>query len=146
ETFPQLGEVADAIAAGRPVAVVTCVAGPAGLVGRRLVLRPDGRSGSLGPPRLDDAVTDDARGLLAAGRTGLLEYGPEGPRRGEGLRVFVASYAPPARMVVFGAIDFAAAVARIGTFLGYRVTVCDARPVFATAKRFPDVAEIVVDW
>ena len=38
-------------------------------------------------------------------------------------------------MLVFGAIDFAAAVARIGKYLGYRVTVCDARPIFATEKR-----------
>src|SRR2546429_9134868 len=49
-------------------------------------------------------------------------------------------------MIVFGAIDFAAGVARIGPFLGYRVTVCDARPVFATARRFPDADEVVVDW
>jgi xanthine dehydrogenase accessory factor len=62
------------------------------------------------------------------------------------MRVFVWAFAPAPRMLVFGAIDFAAAVARIGTFLGYRVTVCDARPVFATASRFPDAAEVVVAW
>ena len=60
--------------------------------------------------------------------------------------MFVESYAPPPRMLVFGAIDFAAAVARIGSFLGYRVTVCDARAVFATARRFPDADEVVVEW
>jgi xanthine dehydrogenase accessory factor len=49
-------------------------------------------------------------------------------------------------MLVFGAIDFATAVARIGAFLGYRVTVCDARPVFATVRRFPDADEVIVDW
>jgi xanthine dehydrogenase accessory factor len=49
-------------------------------------------------------------------------------------------------MYVFGAIDFAAAVARVGSFLGYRVTVCDARPTFATRKRFPDADEVVVSW
>ena len=92
------------------------------------------RSGSA---RLDDAVTDDVRGMLASGRTGTLRYGRDGERRGEGLAVFVASFAPPPRMLVFGAIDFAAAVARIGAFLGYRVTVCDARPVFATAAPVP---------
>src|SRR5918912_1084129 len=53
----------------------------------------------------------EVAGLLAAGRTGLLEYGPDGQRRGEGLLLFVASYTPPPRMIVFGAIDFAAAVA-----------------------------------
>ncbi len=52
-------------------------------------------AGSLGSPRADAAVADDARGLLAAGRTETLTYGPDGERRGEGLRVFVASYAPP---------------------------------------------------
>jgi len=146
ESFPELEQVAAAIDAGEPVAVVTCVAGPPGRVGRRLVLWPDRRVGSFGSERLDDAVADDACGLLAARRTGPLEYGPDGQRRGTGLRVFVASYAPPPRMIVFGAIDFAAAVARIGGFLGYRVTVCDARPVFATTRRFPDADEVIVDW
>ena len=86
------------------------------------------------------------RGLLAAGRSAVLTYGPDGQRRGEGMEVFVAAHAPRPRMLVFGAIDFAAAVARQGAFLGYRVTVCDARPVFATAARFPGVDEVVVDW
>ena len=62
------------------------------------------------------------------------------------MRVFVASYAPRPRMLVFGAIDFASALARLGVFLGYRVTVCDARPVFATPARFPDVDEVVMSW
>ncbi|MBA3311085.1 MAG: XdhC family protein, partial [Nocardioidaceae bacterium] len=86
------------------------------------------------------------RGLLAAGRNETLHYGPDGQRRGEGMAVFVSSYAPKPRMLVFGAIDFAAAVARVGSFLGYHVTVCDARPVFATASRFPEADEVVVSW
>jgi xanthine dehydrogenase accessory factor len=49
-------------------------------------------------------------------------------------------------MIVFGATDHAAAVARMGSFLGYHVTVCDARPVFATAARFPSADAVVVDW
>lgn len=151
-TFPQLQAVADDVAAGRPVAVCTVIEHPdANHVGRRLVVRPDDAAGAaadgtLGSPRADAAVADDARGLLASGRTETLTYGPDGERRGEGLRVFVASYAPKPRMLVFGAIDFAAAVARMGTFLGYRVTVCDARPVFATRSRFPEADEVVVDW
>jgi xanthine dehydrogenase accessory factor len=84
--------------------------------------------------------------MLAAGTTGFLHYGPEGERMGEGLDIFVASYAPPAHMIVFGAIDFSAALVRVGKLLGYRVTVCDARPIFATAKRFPEADEVVVDW
>jgi xanthine dehydrogenase accessory factor len=49
-------------------------------------------------------------------------------------------------MYVFGAVDHAAAVARVGRFLGYRVTVCDARAKFVTSERFPDVDDLVVEW
>jgi xanthine dehydrogenase accessory factor len=149
ETFPELGDVAEDVEAGRPVAVATVVSheDPTWL-GRRLVIRPEGHavSGSLGSDRANDAVVADARGLLAIGRNETLHYGPDGQRRGEGMAVFVASYAPKPRMLVFGAIDFAAAVARVGAFLGYHVTVCDARPVFATATRFPEADEVVVKW
>ncbi|RLP91896.1 XdhC family protein [Micromonospora sp. CV4] len=154
----ELDAVDAARRAGRPVAVVTCVAAdagdppgaapadPAGRLGRRLVLTGQRVTGSLGDDRLDAAATADALGLLAAGHSGVLRYGYHGQRRGAGLSLFVTAYATPPRMIVFGAIDFAAAVARIGTFLGYRVTVCDARPVFATPRRFPEADEVVVQW
>ncbi len=146
--FPELGEIAEDVEAGRPVAVATVVAHPdPARGGRRTVLRPDQpATGSLGSTRADDAVRDDALGLLASGSSGVLGYGPDGERRGEGMRVFVWAFAPKPRMLVFGAIDFAAAVARVGSFLGYHVTVCDARPVFATSTRFPHADEVVVDW
>ncbi|MFM7145010.1 MAG: XdhC family protein, partial [Actinomycetales bacterium] len=70
----------------------------------------------------------------------------EGERLGEGLEVFVQSFAPKPQMFVFGAIDFSAALVRVGRLLGFKVTVVDARPVFATAKRFPEADEVVVDW
>ncbi|MGZ8736960.1 MAG: XdhC family protein [Nocardioides sp.] len=159
ETFPQLGGIADDIEAGRPVAVATIVEHPdPSRVGGRVVVRPvpapdasdEERAraveGTLGSERADAAVVDDVRGLLAAGHHQTLTYGPDGERRGEGMRVFVWAFAPPPRMLVFGAIDFAAAVARIGNFLGYHVTVCDARPVFATNSRFPAADEVVVQW
>ncbi len=151
QTFPELGDVAADVAADRPVAVATVLAHPdRARVGARLVVRPEDADvpvqGGLGSERADAAVADDVRGLLASGRSETLTYGPDGQRRGEGMRVFCASYAPKPRMLVIGAIDFAAAVARMGTFLGYRVTVCDARPVFATRARFPDADEVVVDW
>ena len=145
QRFPELGAVAEAVEHGRPVAVATIVAGSADQLGRRMVVFPDERAGTLGSARLDDATTDDVRGMLASGRTGPLRYGLDGERRGDELQLFVVSYAPPPRMLVFGAIDFAAAVAKLGSYLGYRVTVCDARAVFATNRRFPDT-EVVVDW
>ena len=167
KTFPELGEIAADIEAGRPVALATVIEHPdPSRMGRRLVIRPDdaivpvplaadgadprpknrGLSGTLGSARADDAVHDDALGLLAAGHNATLTSGPDGERRGEGMRVFVWAFAPKPRMLVFGAIDFAAAVARVGSFLGYHVTVCDARPVFATTSRFPEADEVVVDW
>ncbi len=146
EAFPEFGALAEAIEADAPVALATVIEGTPEQLGRHLVIWPDRRAGDLGSARVDDAVTDDARGLLASGRTAILTYGPNGERLDAGLRIFVASFAPAPRMLVFGAIDFAAAVAKVGSFLGYRVTVCDARPVFATVKRFPDADEVVVDW
>jgi xanthine dehydrogenase accessory factor len=161
--FPELGDIAAAVEHGEPVAVATVLGGP-GQVGARRVIwsraesdptGPDaaeegwhtGASGTLGSgPRLDAAVDDDVRGMLAQGLTGIRRYGAHGERRGDELSVFVNSFAPPPRMLVFGAIDFAAAVARVGKFLGYRVTVCDARQVFATKSRFPDADEVIVEW
>ncbi|MEV4898871.1 XdhC/CoxI family protein [Nonomuraea sp. NPDC055795] len=145
ETFPELGDIYASVRAHEPVAVATIVGGP-GRMGARRVIWPDRTAGTLGLDRLDQAVDDDARGMLAQGLTGIRHYGGHGERRLDDLAVFVHSFAPPPRMLVFGAIDFAAAVARVGKFLGYHVTVCDARPVFATPKRFPEADEVVVKW
>ncbi len=150
ERYPEFGDIARAVWAGEPVAVATVIEGP-GTIGARRVIWPAERdphaTGTLGSgDRLDQAADDDARGMLAQGLTGVRHYGADGERRMDELSVFVQSFAPPPRMLVFGAIDFAAAVARIGKFLGYRVTVCDARPVFATNARFPDADEVVTDW
>jgi xanthine dehydrogenase accessory factor len=157
-SFPELGEIAAAVERGEPVAVATVIAGPGRIGARRVIWSREtagaggedgwhaGASGTLGTDRIDAAVDDDVRGLLAQGLTGIRRYGAQGERRGDELSVFVNSFAPPPRMLVFGAIDFAAAVARAGKFLGYHVTVCDARKIFATASRFPDADEVVVDW
>jgi xanthine dehydrogenase accessory factor len=147
DTFPELADVVESVRQKRPVAVARVVAHPdPAWIGRRMVVWPDKTSGTFGSDRADDAVTDDARGLLATGRSATLRYGPDGQRRGEGMSVFVNSHQPPPRMLVFGAIDFAAAMAGLGSYLGYQVTVCDARAVFATASRFPQADEVIVDW
>ena len=145
--FKALGEIADAVRTGTPVAVATIIEGPGEIGFRRIIWEGERSDGTLGAgDRLDQAVDDDARGMLAQGLTGVRRYGPDGERRRDELAVFVQSFAPAPRMLVFGAIDFAAAVAKAGKFLGYRVTVCDARPVFATASRFPDADEVITDW
>jgi xanthine dehydrogenase accessory factor len=133
-----------ALAEQSPVAVATVIQGPG--TGGKLLVFPDEHVGSAGNEDLDRAVVEGARAMLEGGKTGTTHYGPRGQRRMEDVAVFIQSFAPPPRMYVFGAIDFASAVARIGKFMGYRVTVCDARAVFATRERFPSADEIVVAW
>ncbi len=137
-----------AAAAGRAAALARVVEGPGHLRGRALSVRPDGSyEGGLGAgEELDRTVAAEAGAFLDAGRTGTVEVGEEGSRCGAPLTVLVESSVPPPRMIVFGAIDFAAALVRVGKFLGHHVTVCDARPVFATRARFPEADEIVVEW
>ncbi|MER5227466.1 XdhC/CoxI family protein [Streptomyces flaveus] len=137
-----------AAARGEAAAVARIVSGPGELLGRALLVRPDGsyEDGFGAHPELDRTVVAEAGAFLDAGRTGTLEIGEQGSRCGAPLTILVESSVPPPRMIVFGAIDFASALVRIGKFLGYHVTVCDARPVFATAARFPEADEIVVDW
>ncbi|WP_423834193.1 XdhC family protein [Streptomyces manipurensis] len=133
---------------GEAAALARVAEGPAELMGRAVLVRTEGpfEGGLGGHPELDRTIAAEARALLDAGRTGVLEIGADGRLCGEPLKVLVESSVPPPRMIVFGAIDFASALVRIGKFLGYRVTVCDARPVFATKNRFPEADEIVVDW
>ncbi|MFC9592394.1 XdhC family protein [Streptomyces sp. NPDC056944] len=137
-----------AAATGEAAALARIVGGPDELMGRSLLVRPDGSyEGKLGGhPELDRTAAGEARAMLDAGRTGTVEIGEDGSRCGQPLTLLVESSVPAPRMIVFGAIDFAAALVRVGKFLGYHVTVCDARPVFATPARFPEADEIVVDW
>ena len=135
----------DALRSNEPVALATVVEGPA--LGAKLLVQP-GRPalGSLGDPDLDRVVARDALGELEAGLTSTRHYGEHGEAREQTVSVFVESFAPPPRMVIFGAVDFTAALAKVAKLLGYRVTVCDARAVFATVARFPMADEVVNDW
>jgi xanthine dehydrogenase accessory factor len=143
--------LAAAIRDTEPVALVTVIDG--GAVGAKLLVLPD-RSplGSLGHPELDRVARRDALAELEAGRSGVRHYGPAGETTPEDLvdtpivRVFVESWAPPPQMWIFGAVDFTAALAKVAKVLGYRVTVCDAREVFATRRRFPMADEVRVSW
>ncbi|MGW8885187.1 XdhC family protein [Streptomyces sp. NPDC055749] len=137
-----------AAAEGTAAAVARITDGPAELLGRPLLVHPDGsyEGGLGGHADLDRTAAAEARAMLDAGRSGSLVIGAEGSRCGEPVTLLVESSIPPPRMIVFGAIDFAAALVRAGKFLGYRVTLCDARPVFATRDRFPEADEIVVEW
>jgi xanthine dehydrogenase accessory factor len=142
---PVYEELRDALRAERPVALATQVEGPA--PGAHLLVGPDRPPlGTLGDADLDRVVARDALGELASGLSGTRHYGLHGEAMEREVTVFVESFAARPRMVIFGAVDFTAALSRTARALGYRVTVCDARPVFATAARFPEADEVVVDW
>lgn len=133
------------IQADESVTLATVISGAAAR-GAMLAVTADDTAGSLGARGLDAAVTDDARGTLAEGRTTRRYYGSNGESPADDVTILIQSFSPPPRMLVFGATDFAAAITDLGVFLGYRVTLCDARPVFATSARFPRAHEVICDW
>lgn len=143
---PSIFDLLDAaVSAEEPVALATITDGPG--VGSKLLFRPGhAPAGTLGDDDLDRVVTRDVEGELSAGRTGVRHYGLHGEANEAAVAVFIESFAPPPQMLIFGAVDFTAALARVAKVLGYRVTVCDAREVFATRARFPMADELVVDW
>src|SRR3954447_22545573 len=137
--------LADAIRTEEPVALATMLEGPK--PGANVLVRPGiDAMGTLGDTDLDRVVARDALAELSAGITTTRHYGFQGEARRQDVAVFVESFAPPPQMIVFGAVDFTAALVKVAKVLGYRVTVCDARAVFATHQRFPQADEVVVDW
>ena len=141
----------DRIRSAAPVVLATIVEGPG--AGNRLLVWPGADAlGTLGNAEIDRIVGRDALGELEAGNTLVRHYGPNGETTPEDLlntptlSVFIESFAPPPQMWIFGAVDFTAALSRVAKILGYRVTVCDAREVFATKRRFPAADEVRVTW
>ncbi|MFF5372756.1 XdhC family protein [Streptomyces sp. NPDC013187] len=145
---PQLTTALEQVLAGLPVAVAQVVEGPQRFLGRTLSVSGDGSAydGTLGGLQEDKAVAAQADALLRVGRSACIQVGGDADTCPDKLTLLVHTHATPPRMLIFGAVDFAAALSQAGRFLGYRVTVCDARPVFATAERFPHAHEVVVDW
>jgi xanthine dehydrogenase accessory factor len=139
-------DLVNAVEAGEPVALATVIRGAPDLIGAQIVVTPDAPHGGDPAQPLLAAVAEDARGLLVRGVSAVRHYGARGQRRMNDVSVFIDTFAPQARFLVFGATDYATATARVGAFLGYRVTVCDARPVFATPERFPAADEVVRAW
>jgi xanthine dehydrogenase accessory factor len=147
---PVFDALRDALRDDDPVVLATVTAGAN--LGAKLLVRPPAGpgepvvTGTLGDPDLDRVVSRDALGELDAGLTSMRHYGEHGEAREDAVSVFIESFSPPPRMVIFGAVDFTAALARVAKVLGYNVVVCDARPVFATVQRFPMADEVVNDW
>ncbi len=141
--YPTFDKILDAIRDDRSVVVATATSGSA--VGQHVTMDGSGAVASTAGPEPDDSLVSRMGALLSRSATDVI-HDLQATDPLQEASMFLQSFAPPPRMIVFGAIDFAAAVADIGKFLGYHVTVCDARPVFATADRFPNVDRLVVDW
>ncbi|MEU4176421.1 XdhC/CoxI family protein [Streptomyces sp. NPDC026589] len=145
--FPHLAATLTDAAKGRATALAQVVDGPAHLLGGYLALNSEGHlSGTDLDTDVRSMVAAQAQALLRAGRTDRITLGGTATTCPEPLTVLVHVAAPAPRLLIFGAIDFAAALSQAGRFIGYHVTVCDARPVFATPARFPHADEVVVDW
>lgn len=132
---PHYGQLLERIMSRSSVAEVTVASGAAG---GHLVVTADDSFGSIGHPLLDAGATELARVMLADGSSGLREI--------DAVEVFVRSFPAPPLLIVFGALDLADSVARAAAIVGYRTVMCDARPIFATAERFPHADEVVVAW
>src|SRR5260370_26339506 len=136
--------IARAIREKEPVAVVTEVQGPN--PGAKMLVGEETVTGSLGDEKLDSAVVENARGFIDMAQTGTRTYGPQGQGNSEEVEVFIQAFSQPPDLYVLGAVNLANAVVRLGKFLGYRVTVVDARKIFANQERFPEADEVVVQW
>jgi xanthine dehydrogenase accessory factor len=135
----------EAIVDERPAALVTLLDGER--AGAKVYVDAEGETGRLGVgPLLDANASREARGLLAEGRSSLREFGEDGASLGSGLRVYVAVHAVAPQMLIFGAIDFASALAPLAKGLGYKVTIADPRRAFLSSKRFSVAADTVVGW
>jgi xanthine dehydrogenase accessory factor len=134
-----------AAAAGEPAALATVLDGES--AGRAMAIVGERRIGGLGGPELlDRSVERETRGALAQGISTLRHFGADGRQTGADVRVWIEAYAPPARLIVLGAIDYSVALARAARLLGFRTTICDARAPFISSSRFSEVAEVVVGW
>jgi xanthine dehydrogenase accessory factor len=134
-----------AIREERPAAVATLLDGEH--AGAKLFVDAGATVGTLGGPALlERNVAQEARGLTVQGRSTVRAYGQDGASLGSGLRVHVAANAEPPRMVIFGAIDFASALAPLAKGLGYRVTIADPRRAFLASPRFSAAAETIAAW
>ncbi len=141
----RLERAAAAIEAGVPVAVATLLDGDA--AGAKMVVLPDEVVGSLESDELlDHSVSREARGFLDKGVSTIRHYGSGGEVMGSGLSVYIQAFATRPQMVIFGAIDFSAAMAKLAAELGYEVTIVDARRPFLESPRFAEAAEVVVAW
>ena len=139
---PSFGATVAALRSGKPLARATVVAGPAAVLGQTVAVTVGLTAGRIGVLPLHRRAAERARAAVESGGSRLLVFEDPGEAPVE---IFVESYPAPPRLLVFGATDVAGGLSRLAPALGYRVTVCDARALFADPRRFPSGTEVVVD-
>src|SRR5207237_3632928 len=106
---------------------------------RTLLVKQDGSTAaSLGEPSLDDAARELVRGLLPLGTSRTQ------PIAGEGSEAFFEVHAPRAHLIMVGAGHVSMPLVSLARLLGFRTTVIDSRPRFASRQRFPDADDLRV--
>jgi len=126
-------EFAQIARSGGRAALVTVLKGPD--AGARMLIRVDGSSdGTLGDPEFDADAKAHAEDLIWTERSEL---------RGD---LFVDISAPPPRIVIFGAVEYADHLSRLAKVAGWRAYVVDPRARFATPERFPEAEEVIAGW
>lgn len=131
----------EALEGGDPVVGLTVLESSAGgpAPGERMCVWAGRHAGTLGDPNLDAAAIRISRSALADGsRPGTHEIQAGEVR----CTVYLEPHAPPAELVILGAGHVARPLCRVAALLGFRVTVLDDRPEFATRERFPEAAEV----
>lgn len=145
EKFPHFQIVYEAIREQRPIAIATLIDGP-GVLGSHIIFDHENIYSRVSGIGLDQSIVENGRIILSHGKTATIKLPSANEATTENLSILIESYIPAPKMILFGAIGFAAALARMGKFLGYHVTICDARALFTTRKRFPEADEVIVEW
>jgi xanthine dehydrogenase accessory factor len=131
-TFAKLGRD------GARAALATVLEGSDSVGSKLLVREDESREGGLGNEAIDAAVTEICLDAMWSESSGLHEV--------DGANVFVDTVAPPPRLLIFGAVDFAAQLTAAAKMAGWRAFVVDPRKRFATADRFPEAERVIADW
>jgi xanthine dehydrogenase accessory factor len=129
----------EAALSGHRAAIATVIEGSAQVGAKLLVLAGGEHVGTLGASDLDVIALERAREALWTENGGLVEAG-------DGVTLFIDVVAPPPRLIIVGAIDFAAQLAEVAKLTGWRPFVVDPRARFATEERFPAAERVIVAW
>lgn len=135
--------------AGEPfcgATVIEAASAPPGITGRRLVVaKSSGAAGTTSIAELDEMIRIQASEVLATGRPGVRTLAVSTSDRELQLDVFFDVVSTPAQLLVLGGGHISVPLVKMGSLLGFTVTVIDDRPSFANKGRFPEADRVICD-